>query len=208
MDSSMQLVAQLRALIETVRTTDLEQAQASGVDLAQIADQLRAQVDQLAPHVVDAIPTQIGLRHEIARVGPERIRGFGEGEVLDIFPYSPITGRLNPVAPPINMWREGSTVCGKGRIPTWMNGRPGAAHGGFVAAILDELLGMAGVVGEVGGFTGTLTVRYVRPTPLATDLDLAARVESTDGRKVKVTGEITVDGEVCASADAVFIRPA
>lgn len=208
MDSGTQLVAQLRALIETVRTADFEQAEAAGIDLAQIAAQLQAHVDQLTPFVVEAIPTQIGLRHEVARVGLDRVRSFADGDVLDIFPYSPITGQLNPIAPPIDMWRDGSTVRGKGRIPTSMNGPPAAVHGGFVAAILDELLGMAGVVGGVGGFTGTLTVRYLRPTPIATDLDLAARVESTDGRKVIVTGEIVVKGEVCATAEAIFIRPA
>lgn len=209
MDSSSQLVAELRALIETVRTTDLEQAQANGIDLVQLAAQLAAHTSALAPYTVDAIPTQIGLRHEIARVGLDRIRSFADGEVLDLFPYSPITGALNPVAPPIEMWRDGASVRGRGQIPTSLNGPPAGVHGGFVAAVLDELLGMAAVVSLQGGFTGTLTVRYLRPTPIGTDLDLEGHVQSVDGRKVIVTGQIAIagDGQVCATAEATFIRP-
>ncbi len=207
MKPSSHLVAQLRALIETIRTSDLEQAEAAGVDLSHIAVHLQSHANALAPFIVHATPTQIGLRNETARVDPDRVRSFIDGAVLDIFPYSPITGALNPVAPPIQLWRDGSMVRGTGRIPTSLNGPPSAVHGGFVAAILDELLGMAAVVAGIGGFTGTLTVRYLRPTPIATDLDLQARVESTEGRKVIATGQISSDGEVCATAEATFIRP-
>jgi len=211
MKPSTQLVAALRALIETVRTSDLDQAQANGVDLADLAAHVESHTRALAPYTVDAVRTQIGLRHEVARVDPGRLRSFADGEVLDFFPHSPITGELNPVAPPMKMWRDGSTVRGSGRIPTALNGPPAAVHGGFVAAVLDELLGMAAVVAGIGGFTGTLTVRYLKPTPIGAALDLAARVESSEGRKVTVTGEISADGPegkyVCATAEAIFIRP-
>jgi len=207
MDPHTHLVAKLRALIEAVRTSDLDQAQANGIDLNAIADSVQSHTAQLTPYAVHSAPMQIGLRHEVIRVDPARIAAHADGEVLDIFPYSPITGALNPVAPPIRMWRDGSTVRGAGRIPTSLNGPPSAVHGGFVAAVLDELLGMAGVVAGIGGFTGTLTVRYLKPTPIGIDLDLEAHVQSVDGRKVTVTGQIAARGEVCATAEAIFIRP-
>ena len=207
MNPRTHLVAQLRALIETVRTADLEEAASAGVDLGEIASQLQTLASQLLPHTVDAEPTQVGLRREIGRMNFDRARHITDGGILDIFPYSPIIGELNPVAPPLSFWRDGSTVRGSGRIPTSLNGPPASVHGGLVAAILDELLGMAAVVAGVGGFTGTLTVRYLRPTPIATDLDLRAQVESVDGRKVMVTGQIASEGQVCATAEATFIRP-
>lgn len=211
MTIATELVAQLRALIETVRTSDLDQAAAGGVDLQQLAAQWRAQVNELAPFVVATTPTQIGLHHDSAQLG-SGVLGVGtDGSALEIFPYSPIIGLLNPVAPPISLWRDGDVVRGSGRIPTGFNGPPGAVHGGFVAAVLDELLGMAAVVAGVGGFTGTLTVRYLRPTPIATDLQLEAQVERSDGRKTVVRGQIAVaapeGGHVCATAEATFIRP-
>lgn len=208
MNPSLHLVAKLRALMEALRTSDLDQAQANGVDLDEIAADLQSHASALTPFAVDWTRTQGGLRHDGVRMGPERLSQYADGEVLDLWPYSPITGELNPVAPPIRMWRDGATVRGAGQIPTSLNGPPNGVHGGFVAAILDELLGMAGVVAGAGGFTGTLTVRYLKLTPMGTDLDLEAHVKMVDGRKVTTTGSITANGEVCATAEAIFIRPA
>jgi len=52
-------------------------------------------------------------------------------------------------------------------IPRRFEGPPGAAHGGIVAAYLDEVLAGA-VVHHAGRLyvTGELTVRYVKGTPI------------------------------------------
>ena len=54
--------------------------------------------------------------------------------------------------------------------------------------------------------TGTLTIRYERPTPVGGDLTFDAWVERTEGRKVFTAGTISADGDVTARADGVFIR--
>ncbi|MCE9622592.1 MAG: PaaI family thioesterase [Actinomycetia bacterium] len=208
MNPSSHLVAKLRALLEAVRTSDLDQAQANGVDLDGIAADLHSHTDALTPFSVDGMRAQFGLREEDVRTDPDRIKRYADGEIVDLWPYSPITGDLNPVAPPIRMWRDGTGVRGAGRIPTSLNGPPNGVHGGFVAAALDELLGLAGVVAGAGGFTGTLTVRYLKLTPIDTDLDFEAHVQSVDGRKVTTTGSVSANGELCATAEAIFIRPA
>lgn len=208
MNPSTQLVAELRALLEAIRTSDLDQAQVDGVDLRSIAANLQTHTAALMPYTVDFARTQRGLREQCERTDPDVIASYPDGAVLDFWPYSPITGALNPVAPPFRLWRDGSTVRGGGQVPTSLNGPPSGVHGGFVAAILDELLGMAGVVAGAGGFTGTLTVRYLKLTPIGVDLDLEAHVQSVDGRKVTTTGSISANGEVCATAEAIFIRPA
>jgi acyl-CoA thioesterase FadM len=74
-----------------------------------------------------------------------------------------------------------------------------------IALIFDELLGCAGVVNGVGGFTGTLSVRYRLPTPLFTPLTMESWVDRIDGRKVFIVGELRVDGTVTATAEGVFI---
>jgi hypothetical protein len=53
--------------------------------------------------------------------------------------------------------------------------------------------------------TGTLTLRYHRTTPLFEELVVTARQTSTDGRKIHTSGAISVDGQVCVSAVAVFV---
>ena len=70
-------------------------------------------------------------------------------------------------------------------------GPPGAAHGGIVAAYLDEVLGGA-VVRSTGkhNVTGELTVRYVKPVPLETPLLGRGRLVEDHGRYVDVEGSL------------------
>ena len=54
--------------------------------------------------------------------------------------------------------------------------------------------------------TGTLTVRYRRPTPLLAPLELVARHTGKEGRKVYAWGGIYHQGELTAEADGIFIE--
>lgn len=83
--------------------------------------------------------------------------------------------------------------------PVWIakqyEGPPGAAHGGIVAACLDEIL--AGAVLRAAGrpaVTGELTVRYRRPVPTERALVGRGRLVADQSRYVDVEGEL-VDGE-------------
>ena len=53
--------------------------------------------------------------------------------------------------------------------------------------------------------TGTLTVRYRRPTPLNTELEWDAGVDRREGRKLFVSGTCTANGHVTAEAEGIFI---
>jgi acyl-coenzyme A thioesterase PaaI-like protein len=83
--------------------------------------------------------------------------------------------------------------------PVWIakqyEGPPGAAHGGIVAAYLDEILAAAVLrgTGRVG-VTGELTVRYRRPVPIERAVLGQARLVADHGRYVDVEGEL-VDPE-------------
>jgi len=76
----------------------------------------------------------------------------------------------------------------------------------MVALLFDEILGNANLVANRPGMTGTLTIKYRRPTPLLTPLDLEARQVSVDGRKIHTQATISVNGEVTAEATAIFIE--
>jgi hypothetical protein len=54
--------------------------------------------------------------------------------------------------------------------------------------------------------TGTLTVRYRKPTPIRTDLRLVARYEGRDGRKIRTTGAMYHGDELTAEAEGIFIE--
>ncbi|MBF0661998.1 hotdog domain-containing protein [Rhodococcus sp. (in: high G+C Gram-positive bacteria)] len=85
-------------------------------------------------------------------------------------------------------------------------GPAGHTHGGVSALILDQLLGDAARVGGSPGMTGTLTLRYRRPTPLG-DLHGEAKLDRIEGRKGFVTGHIAGPHGICVEAEGIFIRP-
>lgn len=136
--------------------------------------------------------------------------GFAEaansGDPHAFFDNSPQIGRANPLAPPIVVHVEDELVVGRVRFGSAYEGPPGCVHGGHVAAAFDEVLGMAQSLTGQPGMTGTLTVRYRRPTPLFTELRYEARVERIEGRKIFTVGRSFHGDELTAEADAVFVR--
>lgn len=53
--------------------------------------------------------------------------------------------------------------------------------------------------------TGTLTVRYRRPTPLGRPLTFAAYLDRVEGRKIFVRGTLHDADVLCAEAEGIFI---
>jgi acyl-coenzyme A thioesterase PaaI-like protein len=98
--------------------------------------------------------------------------------------------------------------------PVWIarqyEGPPGAAHGGIVAAYLDEVLAGAVLRGSGrSGPTGELTVRYRRPVPTESPILGKGRMVEDHGRYVDVEGEL-VDArtnEILATAKGRFFPP-
>ena len=132
--------------------------------------------------------------------------GFKSRDPMAFFPYSPIIGRLNPASPPAEFWAKGVEVHGRMNLSAVYAGPPGMVHGGIIAMVFDELLGVVNVVNDKGGYTGTLKVVYQRPTPLLKEITLRAWPSGGEGRKLFVSGEMVCDGVVTASAEGIFVR--
>ncbi len=145
-----------------------------------------------------------GLRQQ--GVMGELSTGFESRDPMAFFPYSPIIGRLNPVSPPVEFWTEGDQVHGRMNLPPVYAGPPGLVHGGIIAEVFDELLGVVNVVNGTGGYTGTLKVVYQRPTPLLREIEMRAWPSGSEGRKLYVSGEMLHDGTVTATAEGIFVR--
>ncbi len=88
----------------------------------------------------------------------------------------------------------GDKVEGRGTFGVAYEGPPGHVHGGFLAAAFDEVLGMAQSLTGNPGMTGTLTIRYRRPTPLLTELVFEAYVDRVEGRKIFTHGTLSANG--------------
>ena len=82
---------------------------------------------------------------------------------------------------------------------------PTCVHGGIIAALFDEVMGAANLLGEHPGMTGTLTVRYRRPTPLLAPLGIVARFTGSERRKVFTWAGLYHDGALTAEAEGIFI---
>jgi len=100
-------------------------------------------------------------------------------------------------------------------------GHPHICHGGFVATMLDEAMGVLLTVnvdevkrrdpngpGRLTAFTAWLNTKYYKPVPAPGVVLATARFERVEGRKMWITASIE-DGEgtVLAGAEAMFIEP-
>jgi acyl-coenzyme A thioesterase PaaI-like protein len=133
------------------------------------------------------------------------------GHPQDFFPMSPMIGFANPIAPPVEVWsvqgEEGwREIRGRVTFGDAYEGPPGCVHGGIIAAVFDEVMGAANILTENPGMTGTLTVRYRRPTPLLAPLEIVARFTGTERRKVFTWAGIYHDGALTAEAEGIFIK--
>lgn len=86
-------------------------------------------------------------------------------------------------------------------------GGPGVAHGGWTAAVLDEVLGHVPILHGQMSVTGTLTIRFDRPVPLGHRLRARAWIEQRDPRKWHLAGELVLSssGARLASAHGIFV---
>ncbi len=84
---------------------------------------------------------------------------------------------------------------------------PGHAHGGSIAAVLDEAMGAAAWMAGHPAVAVRLVTDFRRMLPIGTDAWLEARIERVEGRKVWTRGELR-DGEggLFAEAEGLFVR--
>lgn len=137
----------------------------------------------------------------------EEIRTDGKryhyGDLID---FSPFSGPANPLAPPMNIYKEDeATLKAFVTFSSAFEGGPGLTHGGCVAAAFDELLGLTQSLTGKAGMTGTLKVRYRNPCPLHTELVMQGNVHKMEGRKIIARGTMHAGDVLVADAEAMFI---
>ena len=84
-------------------------------------------------------------------------------------------------------------------------GPPGHAHGGSIAAILDEVLGLAAWTAGYPIVVGNLNVSFRSLLPLQQVVTVKTEVVSVEGRKIKVHGSICLGDTVYALGEALCI---
>lgn len=119
-----------------------------------------------------------------------------------------VIGIRNPVAPPLAVHHGTDGVVHTDFIlGAAYEGPPGHVHGGVCAMILDHVLGATAHQPGKPAVTGTLTLRYLRGTPLGRPLRAQAHVERIEGAKTFAVGHIAGPGGITVEAEGVFIHP-
>jgi uncharacterized protein (TIGR00369 family) len=85
-------------------------------------------------------------------------------------------------------------------------GGAGFAHGGIIATLLDEAMGKVCRFREVRAVTAELTVEYLKPVNVRSEIVVEGRETEQKGRNLFMTGEIRNEaGEVLARGKGRFV---
>jgi acyl-coenzyme A thioesterase PaaI-like protein len=86
-------------------------------------------------------------------------------------------------------------------------GGPRVAHGGWTAAVMDEVLGHIPLRHDQLSVTATLTVNFRKPVPIERPLRVRAWIDKIDGKKWYNSGEMVLaaTNSVLATATGIWI---
>jgi acyl-coenzyme A thioesterase PaaI-like protein len=181
-----QLAQSVRRLIEATIRTEVD-----GATLAAVKTKIDWATDQLSASL---IPLSFGVRQT----------SDGQSTALG----NVVIGVRNPVAPPLVIHHDADgAVHADFVLGAAYEGPPSHVHGGVCALILDHVLGATAHLPSKPAYTGTLTLRYVRGTPLGQPLHAQAHVDRVDGVKTFAVGNIADEKGVTVQAEGVFIHP-
>jgi acyl-coenzyme A thioesterase PaaI-like protein len=184
-----QLALAARQLNESLISADIPPEQA-----LELSDEL----SRLAASLSD-LPQVSGLMDMVGRRPQDGIDTI-MGELVAM------AGRSHPCSPDLTWHAEAHQIRGTVTFSQAFEGPPGHVHGGWVAGILDHLMGMTHVHMGQPGMTSGLTVRYLKPTPLRQIIAISAVAEELDERRTQVNAEMRCAETITATATAIFVR--
>lgn len=181
---------------------------------APLADSIRRLIDvsirtEAAPAAVDAAKAKIdGALAELSETlhpGPVGVHHMPDGQTVAW--GNAVVGIRNPVAPPLAVHHDpDGLVWSEFVLGAAYEGPPGNVHGGVCALVLDHVLGAVAHQPNRPAYTGTLTLRYRRPTPLMRPLRAQAHIDRTEGVKAFVVGHLADQEGVTVEAEGIFIH--
>jgi acyl-coenzyme A thioesterase PaaI-like protein len=170
--------------IEAVRTLGDHARAADAPDhvITEAADMIEAVSGLLAPYDADEWTTPSGRRMDL----PNR------GNIMQV---------------PADLKTAGDEVDGTVCFRRFHLGRNGAVHGGALALMWDSVLGFAAfrLTRSLKQRTAYLHVNYRKIVPIDMDLQVDARIDRREGRKIFVAGRLLDHDEVLCDAEALFV---
>jgi acyl-coenzyme A thioesterase PaaI-like protein len=119
-----------------------------------------------------------------------------------------VCGRENPIGFHMQFYADEENRVHADYTPhEAQQGYPGVLHGGLVTALLDEVIGFAGIASNVWCMTAKLDVRFRKPIPVNARLHVMGEITSHKRNLVEGHSEIRLgDGSVAAEARGTFLR--
>jgi acyl-coenzyme A thioesterase PaaI-like protein len=182
-------------------------AHSAGSPYAAMIDTLRGFLDQLAGSAPDS-ETIAALDSDLAQ-WTKRLALSGVDERDQMFARIHDAPGRGQVMSPAFVVREQDETSMRGVVTfgRYFLGANGAVHGGAIALLFDEVLGMPANAGtETMARTASLHVNYRSITPIETELKLTASLVSVNGRKRIVRGELRDGERLCADGEGLFIE--
>lgn len=191
------------------RTVPLTEADSLRIELTRVTRELIRESfvstasDEDMQGAIDAV------RNAVAAVSRATGRDVGAFN-SNFMDRSPFMGLMNPLAPPMSASLDPShgefgAVVGTVVFREPHEGPPGHVHGGFLAAIFDEILGQAQSLSGRPGMTGKLSISYRSPTPLYRELTVRGWIDRIDGRKIFTKGTLHNGDTLCCESEGLFI---
>ena len=183
------LAAATRALNEKLVSTDI---------CTKLAAALTEKIEGLTAELSQA--QQVDGLVDMAKLGKRGTIDDVMGELVSV------GGRSHPCSPEL-LWQEASNrITGTVRFNQTFEGPPGHVHGGWVAGVLDHVMGMTHVRTGRPGMTGGLSITYLKPTPLNQVVEVRAEATGLDDKRTEVKAIMRCGETTTATAEATFVR--
>jgi acyl-coenzyme A thioesterase PaaI-like protein len=166
---------------------------------------LSAELRRLLVRVREATPRVREMSRDRLEEFSLTIPTYDEIGQRQIFSDSVVAGAANPMGLSAQLWRDGDVACMRVTLGRAFEGAPGRAHGGVVAALLDEVMGLMNIIHGSMAFTAQLDITYHAPTPVEEEIVARAWLVRRDERKHFVEATLHAGDVLVASAKALFI---
>lgn len=111
-------------------------------------------------------------------------------------------------------WQGDESVCHHTPEEHYSGGFPGFVYGGMIVSLMDchgAGTASAAKTRESGGkperfVTASITVDFLKPTPLGVELEVRGKVTEISNRKVYVDLSLIANSKICAKGSGLFIQ--
>jgi acyl-coenzyme A thioesterase PaaI-like protein len=115
-------------------------------------------------------------------------------------------GADNPIGLKMRIESEGDEWVSRMTVPEDFQGWAGVAHGGFLCAVMDEVMAWAMRGAAYRSVTARLNARFCKPVPVGGEITVRGSLVQRRGKLVKTRACVELaDGTLGAAAEGSFI---